>query len=922
VGLSPNEIRKRAIEFAHEWRDEKREHAEAKTFWDSFFNVFGLSRRRIASFEEPVKNLPGDKKGYIDLFWRGQLLVEHKSRGKNLDKAYTQAFDYFLGIKDEEDLPKFILLSDFERFKLLNVEEGTEQEFKLSDFHKNIHLFDFILGIKRQKIVDEDPVNIKAAQLMGEIHDTLKDSGYTGHQLEVFLARMVFCLFADDTGIFTRDNFAYYVESRTNQDGSDLGARLTELFQTLDTKENERQKNLDEDLQSFPYINGKLFSDNIKVPAFDSNMRHLLIKCSHFDWSKVSPAVFGSLFQLAMDKKKRKELGAHYTSEKNILKAVKSLFLDDLRLEYESCKNNKKKLNELQEKISKIKILDPACGCGTFLVISYRELRLLETEIILRKRKLEGGENQTILDIDLSKGIDVDAMYGIELEELPARIAEVALWLVDHQMNIGLSEKLGFYYVRLPLSKAPNIHIGNALRMDWNNVVPRVQLNYIIGNPPFVAKKNRNDEQNEDMKIVFNEEFDKFGVLDYVASWYVKASQYISGTAIKVAFVSTKSITEGEQVSILWAYLMSKGMKIHFAHRSFSWTNEARGKAAVFVIIVGFAAFDIKNKMIFDYETPKSDPVAIPASNISPYLIDQVDFVIPSRRDPICRIPPMVFGSMPNDGGHLLFTEAEKKEFLEKEPEAGGFLRPFISGEDFLYNVKRWCLWLDGVPASEIRINASMMARIELVKEYRLKSQRETTRKLADMPYLFGEIRQPDSDYFIVPLNSSETRKYIPMGFEKKEVVASNTCGIISNASLYHFGILISSMHMSWIKQVCGKLEGRYRYSNSIVYNNFPWPENPSTANIKEIERIASELLRIRDELKGSCLADLYNPNLMPKKLLDVHNKLDKAVDRCYRKQPFVSDLNRLKFLFGLYRKYVPDSQNTNLDQYSDLESD
>lgn len=904
MSLTWNEIRKRAIEFSNEWKAESRERAEKDTFWNQFFNIFGISRRRVASFEEPVKKL-GDARGSIDLFWKGTLIVEHKSEGKNLDKAFTQALDYFPGLDDSE-LPKYVIVTDFKRFRLYDLEEKTQEEFKLEDLADNIHLFDFILGHRKRTYVDEDPVNIKAAELMGKLHDSLKENGYTGHQLEALLVRLMFCLFADDTGIFDKDHFTFFIENKTNVDGSDVGLHLISIFQTLNTSEDQRQKNLDEDLNKFPYVNGSLFEERLPLPSFNSNTRKLLLNCCHFDWGLVSPAIFGSMFQSVMNPEERRSIGAHYTSEKNIMKTIKGLFLDELQDEFESHKNNKNHLRQMLEKIGKIKLLDPACGCGNFLIIAYRELRRLQIKIHKQIRKLEGTTTQQVLNVEIfNSDLNVDSMYGIEILEFPVRIAQVALWLVDHQVNIELSKEFGMHYIRLPLKKAPNIIQGNALKLNWEDIVPKAELTYILGNPPYVGKKRRTTEQNEDMKRVCGH-IKNYGILDYVCCWYIKAAKYAQTTGIKIAFVSTNSITQGEQVGILWDYLLNEiGIKIHFAHRTFRWFNQARGKAQVYVVIIGFACFDTKQKFLYDYETPKSDPMEIKANNINPYLVNQKDTIIKNRSKPICTVPEISFGSMPNDAGNFLFTDSEKEIFLAEEPSAKKFMKPFISAREFLHNEKRWCLWLKDANPSEINTLPKVKERIEKVREYRLKSNRESTRKLAEYPSLFGELRQSETDYILIPLHSSENRKYVPIAFLPPSSIVNNSCSVIKNTILYHFGILTSSMHMAWMRQVCGRIKSDYRYSNKLVYNNFPWPENPSEKQIKEIEKHVKEVLDIRKEYKDSSLADLYNPLSMPKRLLDAHKKVDRAVERCYRTQAFKTDLERLQFLFEVYDKYL-----------------
>ncbi|ODS40311.1 hypothetical protein BEH94_06730, partial [Candidatus Altiarchaeales archaeon WOR_SM1_SCG] len=656
MSLSWNEIRKRAIEFSNEWKDEGRERAEAQSFWNDFFNIFGITRRRVASFEKQVEKL-GDKRGSIDLFWKGTLIVEHKSEGKSLDKAYSQALDYFHGM-EEYELPRYVVVSDFKQFRLYDLEEDKQYEFNLEELADNIHLFDFVLGHTKREYKDEDPVNIKAAELMGKLHDYLKENGYGGHPLEVLLVRLMFCLFADDTGIFQKDQFTFYIETKTNVDGTNVGSQLTYIFQTLNKPEEKKEKNLDEELKSFPYVNGSLFEEKLDIPSFDSNSRKLLLECCYFDWSKVSPAIFGSLFQSVMDTKERRDMGAHYTSEKNILKTIKALFLDELREEFNSHKNNKRYLQQMLEKIAKMKFLDPACGCGNFLIIAYRELRRLQIELHKQIEKLEGREGQQLLDINIfNKDINVDSMYGIELLEFPVRIAQVALWLVDHQMNKEIEREFGTYYVRLPLEKAPNIIQGNALRINWEEVIPKSELTGILGNPPFIGKHLRSDAQNEDMKLVCGN-IKKYGFLDYVCCWYVKAAEYIKGTEIKVGFVSTNSITQGEQVGVLWDHLINEeNIKIHFAHRTFQWSNQARGKAQVYVVIIGFACFDSKLKFLYDYEKPSSKPMEIKVENINPYLVNQKDIIIKSRSKPICGVPSISWGSKPVDGGFLILND-------------------------------------------------------------------------------------------------------------------------------------------------------------------------------------------------------------------------------------------------------------------------
>jgi hypothetical protein len=522
--LSWNEIRSRALEFSRKWEEEGSERAEAQSFWNDFFAVFGIERKRVAVFEKQVQLARAGEKlrqGRIDAFWKGVLLIEHKSRGQDLDRAFTQATDYFDGIA-ERDLPRYILVSDFERFRLFDLEEDKQAEFRLADLHKHIKHFAFIAGYRTQVIEPQNPVNIKAAERMGRLHDQLKASGYAGHPLEVLLVRLLFCLFAEDTGIFQPASaFRAWLEEHTAPDGSDLGPQLAQFFQVLNTSENKRSANLDDQLAAFPYVNGKLFEEMLPIAAFDAAMREALLDCCALDWSAISPAIFGALFQSIMDGKARRNLGAHYTSEENILKLIGPLFLDDLKTEFQRARSNKNKLFEFHKKLRTLTFFDPACGCGNFLVIAYRELRKLELDVL--RASYDSG--QQVLDVHQLIGVDVDQFYGIEIEEFPAQIAQVALWLMDHQMNVRVSEEFGMYFARIPLKSTPHIHHANALTLDWNAVLPAERASFVFGNPPFVGAKYMSDMQREETRLVF-EGIGNGGLLDCVAAWYDKAARY------------------------------------------------------------------------------------------------------------------------------------------------------------------------------------------------------------------------------------------------------------------------------------------------------------------------------------------------------------------------------------------------------------
>ncbi len=960
--ISWNEIRQNAIRFSREWVSETREEAEAKSFWDEFFGVFGVRRRLLATFEEPVRKINGQY-GYIDLFWRGIMLAEHKSRGKSLDKAESQAFSYIQDIAREHrqaDLPRYVILSDFDRIALYDLEPDDplalplfeerryrKTEIPLKDLHKHLHEFAFIAGYKQHRLRDEDPINIKAVEILGDLHDTLAAGGYAGHELERFLVRILFCLFADDTGLFEPDSFKLYIENRTAKDGSDLGLHLAQLFEVLDTPPARRQTNLDELLAAFPYVNGELFKERLGFAAFNRAMRNALVACTNFNWSRISPAIFGSLFQGIMDPKERRQTGGHYTSERDILKVVNALFMDALRVEFGKALSSKAMLKQFHRKLGTLRFFDPACGCGNFLVITYRELRLLEIDV-LKALGTDVAQQEFKLDVQSLSCVDVDAFTGIEIQEWPARIAEVAMWLMDHQMNIRLSEAFGEYFVRLPLRKSAHIHLGNALRFDWKAILPPDQCSYVLGNPPFIGKHYQTAEQKADMAAVFGK-FKNIGDLDYVTCWHYCAAEYIQGSAIVVGFVSTNSITQGEQVPLVWGLLFGKWhVKIHFAHRTFQWQSEARGKAHVHVAIIGFAAFDIPVKKLFDYDSGNGTATMSETANISPYLTPGPDSFVTKRQTPISPVPEMRCGNKPSDGGNLILTDEEKDVLLAAEPRAKKYLRRFTGSEEFINGNMRWCLWLADAEPEEYRSLPLVMARIERVRAFRAKSTAIPTRNAARTPSLFFYRSQPETEYILIPEVSSERRTYIPIGFVRSDVISANTNFLLPSSDLYLFGVLTSAMHMTWVRLVGGRLKSDFRYSRTMVYNTFPWPHldaamaDTTTCNgvssvheaaarhywssyheggneskqqagrlagdAKKMAAVAAKaqaVLETRATHPHSTLADLYDPLTMPADLVKAHADLDRAVDTCYRSQPFISDRQRVEFLFNLYERYT-----------------
>ena len=833
--LSWNEIGARAARFASEWADATYERGEAQSFYNEFFEIFGVRRRTVARFEEHVRRLD-DTHGFIDLFWPGVLLVEQKSAGRNLAAAREQAGTYFDALP-ERDRPRYQLLCDFQTFELLDRDEREETRFALADLAQHVQKFGFILGVQRRTFRDQDPVNIEASERIARLHDALAESGYDGHDLELFLVRMVFCLFADDTGIFEpRDIFLQFIEERTSLDGSDLGPYLARLFQVLNTPDERRQTRLDEDLARFPYVDGELFAGQLRIPDFDAEMRRSLIDACLFDWTAISPAIFGALFQSVMEPAERRAQGAHYTTEQNIRKVIEPLFLDDLRAEFERLKarRDSRRIPDLyafQHKLGELRFLDPACGCGNFLIIAYRELRLLEIEVL---RELH-PTGQLSAFAELLSVVDVDQFYGIENSEFPARIAEVALWMMDHIMNNRLSLEFGQTYARIPLEKSPQIRQDDALETDWSELLPPEECSYVLGNPPFVGQSYQSPIQRRQMATVINAPSRRAGSLDYVGAWFIKAGEYVQQSTARIGFVATNSITQGEQVAQLWPILFGRcKLDIAFAHRTFAWGSDARGMAHVHVVIIGLAKRGDapREKRLFSYEVPKGDPQESQHAALSPYLFDAAGLadsriVVQETTSPLNGLPAARMGTKPVVGAHYLFSDVDKMEFLQQEPNAVKFFRPFIGAVEFLQGKSRWILHLGDADPAELRKLPLVRERIAAVRQMRAASKKQATRTLADFPTKYEVETIPTAPFLVVPEVSSERRDYIPIGWLEPPVIPSNLVRIIANASKPLFALLTSAMHMAWLRHIGGRLESRYRYSIGLVYNTFPLPPSP-----------------------------------------------------------------------------------------------
>lgn len=905
-------MKENAEVFIQRWRGTTTEKGEAQTFTNEFFQIFGLDRKDLAQFEKPIRKKDESGTGFADLFWSGKLIIEsksaHKDSSHHWDNTLIQAEEYIDDLKEHQK-PKFILLMNFKRIQKYSVivnKSGKAKvkfivEVPIEKLAEQLDEFLFFIEFAERLETDEEKVNQEAARKIANVYDAIERKGYKSDDIAILLARILFCLFAEDTGIFKPDQFCKFLSNHTT--GPNLGEQLLALFKILNTHPRDRKGHRKE-LNDFPYVNGDLFDTRLsKIPATNNALRNALLHaCSAYDWSDISPVIFGSLFQAVMEDTERRSLGAHFTSERNILRVVKPLFLDKLHDEFSAIQSSKSALEKFRVKINRLIFLDPACGCGNFLVVTYRELRLLDIEII---RKIYKGTR--VLDASWLSNVPLENFYGYEIDSTSAMIAKVALWLTEHQMNMRLESEFGKAVPTIPLDEAAVIINDNSLNMDWKPEKRGKVFDYILGNPPFIGKQHQTIEQKKDVAKIFNGT-NGTGVLDYVACWYIKSAEYMKvHPETRTALVSTNSIAQGEQPGVLWNYLFRiYKLKIQFAHQTFKWHNEAEGVAGVHCVVIGFGKENIKEKFLFEYNDIKGEPSKIKVRNINPYLVQGNDTTILKRRNPICNVPEISFGSMPNDGGHLLFSDEEKKELLREEPAAKKWVRPLLSAHEYLHGKKRWCLWLAGIQPKELKSLSAIYKRVQAVRKHRTESDRGATNKLAATPYLFGEIRQPKSNYILIPRHSSENRDYIPFGFFSSHHIVSDSCSAIDKATLYQFGILTSAMHMTWVRYVCGRLESRYRYSNEIVYNNFPWPNGIPKRKKDAVETAAQKVIDIRHEFlsEGNSLANLYG-EWMPTELLKAHQALDKAVDKCYRDSAFTTDAKRIEFLFELYDTYT-----------------
>lgn len=905
-----------AVAFATKWSGQKSEKQFAQSFWSDFFrDVIGVPDLLAEGieFERPIKNVTTGKPNFIDVLWPGVVLIEHKSAGKSLDVAETQARDYLESLLPA-DRPSIVVVSNFATVRIVEILKGTKFDFPLSDLSKELSRFESIISAGGQDAAKvEVAADAKATKLMADLYVEFEANGYEGHEVSVLLVRVVFLLFGDDTRMWKHDLFEKFLDHVP--DPGALGGRLQMLFQTLNQPKEKRPGSLDPSLVEFPYVNGGLFAEQLQVFAFTQEMRDKLRAACDYQWSEISPAIFGAMFQTIKSKEARRELGEHYTSEANILKVIRPLFLDRYLDRLRRSWDDASELRKLEKDLGRGQYLDPAAGSGNFLVVAYRRLRDIEHKILARLVDLEGkitsatggGFNlQVGLDGTIGLSVTLEQFHAIEYEEWPAQIARVAMFLADHQANLALEELTGLPPNRFPLTHSAAVTHGNALRTNWADICPMGDDTIILGNPPFFGARNLNDSQREDLGLVFGS---AKGVsdLDYVTAWFVLASRALSGTKGRFAFVATNSITQGVQPPVLWPHLTAKHMDIDFAHRSFRWQNESKYQAAVHPVIIGLSALPKpKTRPLWSYETVTSEPVLVMVQNINAYLLDAPSVLVPLRRKPIDpSAQPLIYGSMPNDGGFLSKISADEAARIQAEdPIAAKYLRRLVGAREAINGQVRYCLWLKDADPADLNKSAEIKKRVDAVKAYRVASDRPATNKLANYSWLFGEIRHPSTEYLVIPRHSAEGRDYFPIARFSPDVITNDAVFLVPDASLRTFGLLSSRAFEVWTKGIAGRIKSDPRISATLAYNNFPFPNGKAGSEAK-IATAAQGVLDARELTPDLSLAHLYEPRSMPKALRVAHEALDKAVLNAYGLRVNVSDVGLLEQLFREYAARV-----------------
>ena len=910
--MTDKQQRNAAREFAEKWAGRGYEKGESQPFWMQLLSeVYGVEH--VADFIKFEDQVHLDHTAFIDGRIRStEVLIEQKSIEKDLRKPikqsdgtmltpYQQAQRYIIGLPRSEH-PRWVVVSNFREFLVYDMEQpnGEPEQILLENLEKEYYRLQFLVDMKSEHISREEEVSMQAGEIIGAIYDAMLEQygdrdPETLQQLNILCVRLVFCLYAEDAGIFTRDQFHDYL---VKHDTEMMRVALLQLFEVLNTPVEERSKFLRDDLKAFPYAKG-VFAEYIDIPQFTPELRELLLQKASldFDWSEISPTIFGAMFESTLNPETRRSGGMHYTSIENIHKVIDPLFLDDLKQELEDIleekveKKRQKLLSDYQDKLASLTFLDPACGSGNFLTETYLSLRRLENRVV---SAMTHGQAFIGFEEFSPIKVNINQFYGIEINDFAVTVATTALWISESQMLAETEQIIKQDIDFLPLKANANIHEGNALRIDWETVVPKDELNYIIGNPPFVGKSFQTIEQKEDLKFVFNG-IKNYGNLDFVACWFKKAADYMERTKCKTALVSTNSLCQGIAVPPLWKYLLNKGVVINFAWTSFKWKNESTDGAAVHCVIIGFSYQRNNSAILF------SEMSSIKVSNINPYLLNAPSIIIDDIHVPISDVPKSAVGSFPTDGGNLVIQEEEYVEYINKEPYSEKYIRPYIGPYEFINSKKRYCLWLKDATPAELRSMPLTKTRISKVRDFRLNSKKTQTKNRASIPHLFAEDRQPNANYILFPRTSSEKRRYIPIGFLTKDVIAGDTI-IIPNATLYHFGILTSNVHNAWMRVVCGRMKSDYRYSSTLVYNNFPWPE-VSDEQREKIAETAQAILDARAMYPDSSLADLYDELTMPPELRKAHQQNDRAVMTAYGFPINMTESECVASLFELYQK-------------------
>lgn len=904
--LSWDQIRANAAAFVHEWAGESYERGESQSFWTDLFAVYGVRRRAVARFEARARKADGGA-GFIDVFWPGMLIAEQKSLGKDLVAAEDQALTYLANVPEAEQ-PRYVITCDFETFRLRDLEAPAGDadavvEFALEQLPVEAERFGFIAGYQKRVFgsAEQAAASVKAAQLMADLYVELESSGYDEHEASVFLVRTLFALFADDSGLWERDLFLEFIQTRTAEDGSDLGAQLTALFQVLNRPVNQRMTGIDELMLRFPYVNGSVFGEPLSIPYFTASMREKLIAACLFNWGSISPAIFGSLFQAVKSKEARRELGEHYTTEENILKLIGPLFLDELRAEFVANIHSRPGLRKLHERLGGMRFLDPACGCGNFLIVAYRELRALELEILVRLQELSGKQVQTslVMDEDETVRVRMPAFHGIELEEWPATIARTAMFLVDHQANQDMSLKIGVSPEQLPLTASAHIVVGNALRMDWNQVVPAGPDVFVMGNPPFLGHASRSKEQAEDLKAAWNTRSP--GRLDYVTGWYAKVLGYFPAKVQgRWGFVTTNSLTQGDQPARIFPTVFKHGWRIRFAHRTFAWTSEAPDAAGVHCVILGFDRQESSTPRLFSYATPKGAPQESPATSINPYLVEGPELIVAGRTKALSPdLPAVEYGSLPADGGNLVVTP-EDYEAVMSDPVLAKYVRPYMGAKELLQGTRRWVLWLVDLEPADVAKSPELRRRLEGVRQMREASPLKSTQEKAATPHLFYFNGHRDTDYLCIPRTVSGNRAYFLAGRMSADVIASDSTSTAADPDGFAFAVISTKAFLSWQAMVGGRMKSDLRFSKKQTWNTFPLPQVSGEQRERMIEA-GKGVLAARVLHPERPLADQYNPLAMDPALVKAHVALDRVMDSLLGMSGAVTEKERQTRLMELY---------------------